>query len=141
MFDVGEPARRRGAGAAIVLPFCLGYFVSYLLRAVNAVIGPELVTELDLSVAQLGLLTSTYSLAFALSQLPVGLALDRFGARRVVSVLLVVATAGTLLFATGPRLRGAGPGARAGRAGGVGLPDGRPEDLRRRLPRPTGTPR
>jgi predicted MFS family arabinose efflux permease len=88
-------------GAAIVLPFCLGYFVSYLLRAVNAVIAPELVRELGLGVAELGLLTSTYSLTFALAQLPVGLALDRFGARRVVGSLMVLATIGAVLFATG----------------------------------------
>jgi predicted MFS family arabinose efflux permease len=84
-----------------VLPFCLGYFVSYVLRAVNAVIAPELTGELGLDAAGLGFLTSTYSLAFALAQLPVGLALDRFGARRVVGVLLVLATVGTVVFATG----------------------------------------
>lgn len=101
MLDVRGPAARRGIGAAIVVPFCLGYFVSYVLRAVNAVIGPALVGELGLGPAELGLLTSTYSLAFALAQLPVGLALDRFGARRVVGTLLVVATAGTAAFAAG----------------------------------------
>jgi predicted MFS family arabinose efflux permease len=101
VLDVREPARRRGAAVAVVLPFCLGYFVSYVLRAVNAVLAPSLVGELGLDAAGLGLLTSTYSLAFALGQLPVGLALDRFGARRVVAALLLVATLGTALFATG----------------------------------------
>jgi predicted MFS family arabinose efflux permease len=96
-----ETGTRRPAGLAIVLPFCLGYFVSYVLRAVNAVIAPELQSELGLDAAGLGFLTSTYSLAFALGQLPVGLALDRFGARRVVGSLLLVATLGTIAFATG----------------------------------------
>jgi len=94
--------RVRGrTGLAIVVPFCLGYFVSYVLRAVNAVIAPDLVRELGIGPSQLGLLTSTYSLAFALAQLPVGLALDRHGARRVVAALLAVATAGTVIFAAG----------------------------------------
>lgn len=93
--------RRRGASLALILPFCVGYYVSYLLRTVNAVIAPELMRELGLDLAALGLLTSTYSLAFGVAQLPVGLALDRYGARRVVSTLLVVATAGTIIFATG----------------------------------------
>jgi MFS family permease len=91
----------RSRAVAVVLPFCLGYFVSYVLRAVNAVIAPELSRELGLDAAGIGFLTSTYSLTFALAQLPVGLALDRFGARRVVGLLLLVAAAGTVVFAAG----------------------------------------
>jgi MFS family permease len=85
----------------VVAPFCVGYYVSYLLRTVNAVIAPELVRELDLGAADLGLLTSTYFLAFAIGQLPVGAALDRYGARRVVAALLAVATGGVLIFSGG----------------------------------------
>jgi predicted MFS family arabinose efflux permease len=99
VLDVRGPGRR--SGAAILVPFCLGYFVSYVLRAVNAVIAPDLVFELRLRPAELGLLTSTYSLTFALAQLPVGLALDRFGSRRVVGGLLVLAAIGTAAFAGG----------------------------------------
>ena len=47
----------------------------------------------------LGLLTSAYFLSFALSQLPVGLALDRWGPRRVEAVLLLLAGGGAALFA------------------------------------------
>jgi predicted MFS family arabinose efflux permease len=101
VLDARATAGRRGTGAAIVLPFCLGYFVSYVLRAVVAVIGPGLVGELRLGPADLGFLTSTYSLAFALAQLPVGLALDRFGARRVVGWPLVLSAVGTVAFAAG----------------------------------------
>lgn len=86
---------------AVVFPFCAAYYVSYVLRTVNAVIAPELVGELGLGAGDLGLLTSTYFLAFAVAQLPVGVALDRFGPRRVVAALMVVATAGVLLFAIG----------------------------------------
>jgi MFS family permease len=45
------------------------------------------------------MLTSTYFLAFAAAQLPVGIALDRYGPRRVQFVLLLVAALGTLAFA------------------------------------------
>ncbi len=85
----------------VLLPFAAVYYVSYLLRTVNAVIAPELVSELGLGAAQLGFLTSTYFLAFAVAQLPVGVALDRFGARRVVSALVAVAMVGSLLFSVG----------------------------------------
>jgi len=96
-----RPGRDQAAVLAVVAPFCAGYYVSYLLRTVNAVIAPELVRELGIGAADLGLLTSTYFLAFAIAQLPVGVLLDRYGARRVVATLLAVASVGVVVFATG----------------------------------------
>ncbi|UUZ57275.1 MFS transporter [Massilia sp. H-1] len=85
----------------VFLPFALGHFLSALLRTVNAVLAPSLVASLGLSPGQLGLLTSALFLAFALVQLPVGMALDRYGPRRVQVLLLMVAAGGALLFAHG----------------------------------------
>lgn len=82
-------------------PFACGYFLSYLLRAVNAVVAPELVAELELSATQLGLITSAYLFAFALFQMPLGVLLDRYGPRRVQTALLLTASVGIILFATG----------------------------------------
>ena len=84
----------------VVLPFAGGYFLSYLYRTVNAVAGPVLAQELGLSSGALGLLTSAYFVAFGLAQIPLGLLLDRYGARRVESALLLLAAAGAALFAT-----------------------------------------
>ena len=75
----------------IFLPFAFGYYLSYLLRTVNAVISPVLTAELNLSAAHLGLLSSTYFLSFALAQLPLGIALDRYGPRRVEAALMLPA--------------------------------------------------
>jgi predicted MFS family arabinose efflux permease len=86
---------------SVLAPFALGYFLSYLFRAVNAVVGPNLAADLGLTAAELGLLTSAYLFAFALFQLPLGLLLDRFGPRRVQAALLASAAAGSLLFALG----------------------------------------
>ncbi|WP_417568467.1 MFS transporter [Marinobacter sp.] len=83
---------------SIFLPFAAGYFLSYVYRTVNAVISGELVADMHLSASQLGLLTSTYFIAFAFSQLPVGVLLDRFGPRRVESLLLLVAALGAMVF-------------------------------------------
>ncbi len=94
----------------VFLPFAAGYYLSYLLRTVNAVISPDLTRELGLGAADLGLLTSTYFFAFALAQIPVGIALDRYGPRRVEATLLMVTALGAALFATGdglPALAGA----------------------------------
>ncbi len=90
----------------LFLPFGLGYFVSYVFRTVNAVIAPDLVAELQLSPADLGLLTSAYFLTFAAFQLPLGVLLDRFGSRRVEGVLLLFAAAGALLFSLADSLSG-----------------------------------
>ena len=88
----------------LVPAYAAGYFLSYGLRTVNAVIAPELMQELSISAAGLGLLTSAYFLAFGLFQLPLGLLLDRFGPRRVEAMLLLVAAAGCALFAVGTTL-------------------------------------
>ncbi|MEM7021658.1 MAG: MFS transporter [Pseudomonadota bacterium] len=85
----------------VLVPFALGYFLSYLFRAVNAVVGPDLVDDIGLSATQLGLLTSAYLFAFALFQLPLGVLLDRFGPRRVQVGLFGCAAAGSVLFAIG----------------------------------------
>jgi predicted MFS family arabinose efflux permease len=84
-----------------LLPFALGYFLSYLFRAVNAVVAPDLVRELGLNASQLGFLTAAYLLAFALFQLPLGILLDRYGPRRVQAGLLAIAAIGACLFALG----------------------------------------
>jgi sugar phosphate permease len=95
--------RRVNLWLRIFLPFAAGYYFSYFLRNVNAVIAPELTRELGVSAADLGLLTSAYLLAFGAVQLPLGLALDRYGARRVEASLLLIAAAGCALFAMSER--------------------------------------
>ncbi|MBN1957446.1 MAG: MFS transporter [Desulfuromonadales bacterium] len=90
----------------LFLPFGLGYFVSYLYRTVNAVIAPDLVADLNLSAASLGLLTSAYFLTFAAFQLPLGVLLDRYGPRRVESALLLIAAVGALVFSQAQTLTG-----------------------------------
>jgi MFS family permease len=83
----------------IFVPFALGYFLSYLYRVVNAVIAPDLVAELGLTAADLGLLTSTYFLTFAAFQIPLGVLLDRYGPRKTEATLLLFAAAGAFVFA------------------------------------------
>ena len=88
----------------LVPAYATGYFLSYGLRSVNAVIAPELIRDLGITSADMGLLTSAYFLAFGLFQLPLGLLLDRFGPRRVEAALLLLAAAGCALFGAGQTL-------------------------------------
>lgn len=89
----------------LVPAFAAGYFLSYGLRTVNAVIAPELMRDLGMGASGLGLLTSAYFLGFGLFQIPLGLLLDRWGPRRVEAVLLLVAALGCTVFALGQDLQ------------------------------------
>lgn len=96
------PGQRSAAALfALLLAFAPGHFLSCLLRAVNAVLTPELTAALQLDPAQLGMLSGVFLFGFALAQLPIGYALDQFGPRRVQLALLPLAAAGMLLFARG----------------------------------------
>lgn len=83
----------------IFLPFSAGYFLSYLYRVVNAVIAPDLIADIGVGPSTLGMLTAVYFISFASFQLPLGVLLDRFGARNVEAVLLLFAGLGAFIFA------------------------------------------
>jgi MFS family permease len=82
----------------IFLPFAGAYFLSYLLRNVNAVIAPQLARDFGLDAAELGSLTAAYFLGFAAMQVPIGACLDRFGPSVVQASLYFVAAAGAALL-------------------------------------------
>jgi len=94
-----DPVENRSLILRVFVPFVFGYYIAYLFRTINAVMAAPLATQLGLGADDLGLLTSVYFLTFAAAQIPVGILLDRYGPRRVQSVLLVVAAAGSALFA------------------------------------------
>jgi MFS family permease len=103
MQDQSSAPRLSGVAVffTVFLPFALGHYLSSLLRNANAVLASHLVGEIALTPGQLGLLTSAFFLAFALVQLPVGIALDRWGPRKVQLAMLLVGALGALLFARG----------------------------------------
>lgn len=89
------------ARTRVFVVFALAHFLSNFVRSANAVIAGDLSADIGLGAAQLGLMTSAYFLAFAAAQLPLGSALDRFGARITTPLLMSAAVAGSLLFAVG----------------------------------------
>ncbi len=96
------PATR--ASVPLFLTFTAGYFLSYFLRSANAVLAPDLQRDVGLGPADLGLMTALFFAAYAAAQLPVGLALDRWGPRGVAVSLMSLGVAGALLFAVGTSL-------------------------------------
>ena len=83
----------------VFLCFAFAYFMSYAFRTINVVIAPDLVNDLGLNNADLGLLSSAYFIGFGATQIPLGLALDRFGPRITEAWVMILAVIGALIFA------------------------------------------
>jgi sugar phosphate permease len=95
-----EPLSKWRLIFSVFLPFAAGYYLAYLFRTINAAISPALASDFGLDAAETGLLASIYFLVFGLTQIPIGVLLDRLGPRRVQGVLLVIAAGGATLFGT-----------------------------------------
>jgi MFS family permease len=90
-----------GAPHAILLVGTLAaiYLVSQFLRNSVGVIAPDLAREIGLNAAEIGLLSSAFFFSFAAAQIPLGIALDRYGPKRCMLLCAVVAFLGALAFA------------------------------------------
>ncbi|MCB2188656.1 MAG: MFS transporter [Deltaproteobacteria bacterium] len=93
-----ENGTRPGAWTVLSLA-SLGFMLSMFYRVSAAVISPELSRELALDSDDLGQLSAAFFYAFALCQVPVGLAMDRWGARVVMSLFSLAGVAGAVCFA------------------------------------------
>ena len=78
---------------------CAGFLASQFYRVSNAVIAPELMRELSITPEAMGFVTGIFFLVFAAAQLPVGVLLDRYGLRRTMSGLFLIAVLGSIVFA------------------------------------------
>lgn len=108
--SIARTTAPRVALAGIFALFAAGYFLSYSFRSIGPLIAPDLMRELSLNAADLGLLASVYFLTFALAQPFIGIGMDRYGPARVNAVLFVFAAAGALVFAFGHSFAGLGLG-------------------------------
>jgi predicted MFS family arabinose efflux permease len=100
-----SPLSQRRA-ITIFVAFAVAYFLSTLLRAITATLAPTLAQEFALNASDLGLLAGGYFFGFALTQLPLGTWLDRFGPKRVVLGFLSVAVLGNVAFAVAESFSG-----------------------------------
>lgn len=84
----------------VFLPFAAGVLLSYFFRSINAVLESYLRADMPgVDRQAIGVITGAFFLAIALFQIPLGVILDRFGPRRVESLLMVLAAAGCIVFA------------------------------------------
>lgn len=98
----------------------LFYAYGFFQRVAPSVIVDDLMRDLALSGALLGTLSAAYFYAYAGLQIPIGLLLDRFGPRIVLTVGAALATLGGVLFAQAASLEAA-VAARALIGAGVGV--------------------
>lgn len=87
-----------------LMALSLTYVLSQFFRIAIGVVAPEIAADLGLDPARLGILSSAWFVAFAAAQIPVGMALDRFGPRLTIAVLLAFGAAGCAVFATAASL-------------------------------------
>ena len=76
----------------------LHLFISQLYRTTNAVLAPWLIKDLYLDTEGLGLLSAGFFYAFALTQIPISIFLDKVGAKRLMIGLSFVGMAGAIMF-------------------------------------------
>lgn len=87
-----------------ILALTLGHVFSNAVRTLPAMAADVLQADLGVSADGLAALTGAFPAAFALTMLPVGVALDRFGVKPTALALLAIAAVGAALgaAATGP---------------------------------------
>ncbi|HSX03347.1 MAG TPA: MFS transporter [Rhabdochlamydiaceae bacterium] len=80
------------------------YFYEFLLRVSPSVMVPELMQSFGITASSVGILSAFYLYAYAPMQLPVGVLMDRYGVKKVLSIACIACGSGALLFAMAQHL-------------------------------------
>ena len=84
-----SPRVRRHQWLSVALLTMVG--ITFIIdRSTQAIAKHDVSSDLHISHTQMGLLLSSFSLAYAFSQLPLGILLDRIGARLVLGAGILV---------------------------------------------------
>lgn len=77
---------------------CSLFFLSQFYRVSNAVIAPQLLADLSIDTRGLGLISASFFYAFALTQIPISLLLDKVGPRSMMTTLSTIGIFGAVIF-------------------------------------------
>jgi sugar phosphate permease len=77
---------------------CSLFFLSQFYRVSNAVIAPQLLSDLSIDTRGLGLISASFFYAFALTQIPISLLLDKIGPRIMMTTLSAIGIFGAVIF-------------------------------------------
>jgi MFS family permease len=86
------------------------FFYAWVLRVGPSVMVEELMRDFAVGAGVLGHLSAAYFYGYAGMQIPVGVLLDRFGPRRLMTAAALVCAGGCVLFATSDSLAAATAG-------------------------------
>jgi len=84
-----SPSMRRMQWVALIL-CAAAIAINYLDRSTIAIANPEIRQEFHISAAEFGALQSAWSVAFAITQIPVGLLIDRIGPGMLLGVSMIL---------------------------------------------------
>lgn len=87
--------RYRWSGWAVL---AFAFLIVFFHRYATAVVADNLMTDLTLTGAELGILASMYFYAYAVMQIPAGILADYLGPRRTATAGMLLAGLGALLF-------------------------------------------
>lgn len=82
----------------------LFYFYEYLLRISPSVIVNDLMETFKIHASTVGILSAFFFYAYAPMQIPVGLLMDRYGAKLLLSIAAFISGLGAIFFAISPYL-------------------------------------
>lgn len=88
----------------VFLALCFAFLLSQFQRASLSVIAPDLMAEVGLTPEGYGFVASGIFIGVLLGQIPVGVLLDRYGARKTTSAMQLLAVVSTLVFAAADSL-------------------------------------
>jgi sugar phosphate permease len=74
------------------------FLLSQFYRVSNAVIAPLLIQDLALDTKAIGLMSASFFYAFAVTQIPISLLLDKVGPRSMMTVLSAIGVFGAIIF-------------------------------------------
>lgn len=112
MQETNKGTSQYGDGAARLallgwLAGAIFFFYAWILRVAPSVMVQELMQEFATGAAAIGNLSATYFYTYAGFQIPIGLMMDRFGPRRLLTVSAIACGIGCILFAMSPAYAGA----------------------------------
>lgn len=79
-------------------PIGLFYIYQYVLQSVLSVIRADIQTHFDANSEQFAILTAAFLYAYATIQIPAGMAFDKYGPRRILTLAVLCCSFGCYLF-------------------------------------------
>jgi sugar phosphate permease len=105
-YAIAKPLPQRGITIAWMMWLCAASFYCYqfVLRVSPGIMAQDLMRDFAINGCSLGILGAFFYNAYAVMQIPLGMMMDRFGPRRIITCSCLLAASGSLIFALAPTL-------------------------------------